>query len=243
MSDPDRGERPRLLTWCSPVVLPLVLPPRQDVSLPVGRLVARFRARRARTRRHVVALRAGGVITLLALVAGIPLLTSGFGVWGLLCALMSVLLLSLTQAAVAMHALRRAGCSLRQAVMTCVRLCWPFTAPRAAEEVERQVASGVPRLVLLSELLPPGEFTFFVRPLLYDAIVRGREDPDVGHLCGHLGESRIRALTSEPPTAADGEGWCPRCGDSFARAHGHCSDCDVALVPRCATETRSLTVA
>lgn len=244
MSDPDEGERARLLTWCSPLVLPLVLPSRPESSLPVRRLVARFRARRARTRGHVAALRVGGVSTLIALVVGIPLLTSTYGVWGLLVAIAAVLLLSLAQAAVAMLGLRRAGCSLREAGMACFRLCWPFTAPRAAEEVERQVASGMPRLVLLAELLPPGELGVFARPLLYDAVVRGVENPDVRHLYGHLGEARIRALTREPPMSADGEGWCPRCGDSFARSHGYCSDCvDVALVPRFNTETPSLTVA
>jgi hypothetical protein len=244
VSEPDDRERVRLLTWCSPVALPLVLSTRPQLSLPARRLVARFRARRARTRGHVVALRVGGVSTLIALVLGIPLLTSRYGLWGLLVAVSAVLLLSLTQAAVAMRALRRAGSSLREAAVASVRLCWPFTAPRAAEEVERQVASGMPPLVLLAELLPPGEFGSFVRPLLYDAVVRGVESPDVRDLCDHLGESRIRALTREPPMSADGEAWCPRCGDSFARAHGNCSDCaDVALVPRFAAETHSLTVA
>lgn len=244
MNDQDEGERARLLTWCSPLVLPLVLPAQQESSLPVRRLVARFRARRARTRGHVVALRVGGATTLLALVVGIPLLTSRYGVWGLLFALAAVLLFSLTQAVLAMLGLRRAGCSLRAAAVACVRLCWPFTAPRAAEEVERQVASGVPRLVLLAELLSPEEFGQFVRPLLYDALVRGAENSDVSHLSGHLGQSRVRALTGEPQRADDGKAWCPRCGDSFDRPDGNCSDCvDVALEPRFAAETRSLTVA
>lgn len=244
VSDHDQGKRPRLLTWCSPVVLPLVLPARQEVSLPVGRLVARFRARRTRTAGHVVVLRVGGAMTLLALVVGTPLLTSRYGVWGLVVALGAVLLLSLAQAVVAMLGMRRAGRSLREAAMACVKLCWPFTAPRGAEELERQVASGVPRLLLLAELLPPDQFGALVRPLLYDAVVRGATDPDVGYLREQLGESRIAALMREPPPSADGAGWCPRCGDSFARAHGSCSDCvDVALVPRFAAETPSLRIA
>lgn len=244
MYDHDARERARLLTWCSPIALPLVLSEGQESLLPVRRLVARFRARRARTRGHVVALRVGGAITLVALVLGIPILTSRYGVWGLLVALAALLLLSLTQAVLAMLGTRRAGCSLRDAAVACVRLCWPFTAPRAAEEVERQVASGVPRLVLLAELLSPEEFGQFVRPLLYDAVVRGAENSDVSDLSGHLGQSRVRALTGAPPMSADGTAWCPRCGDSFDRTDGYCSDCvDVALEPRFATETRSLTVA
>lgn len=244
VTDRDSGDRPRLMTWCSPLMLPLMLSARREPPLPVARLIARFRARHARTRGHVLALRVGGVLTLVSLVAGIPLLTSRSGIWGLLVATAAVFLLSLGQAVVAMLGMRRAGRSRRKAAAACLRLCWPFNAPRAAEEVERQVVSDVPALVLVAELLGPDDFARFARPLLYDAVMRGLEDQEVARLRGELGASRVVALIREAPTSADGNAWCPRCGDSFTRTDGYCSDCvDVALVPRIQHETPSLTVA
>lgn len=240
----DVRDRLRLLTWCSPLVLPLVLTRQPETVLPPRRVVARYRARRRRTRGYVLTLRVCGAITLVALVVGIPLLTARSGVWGLLVAVAAVFLLSVVQAILAILAMRQAGRTGTRAAAACVQFCWPFSAPRAAEDVERLVGSDVPPLVLLAEVLPPDDFVRFVRPRLYDALERGADDPEIAQLRRYLGADRTAALTREPASSEDGQAWCPRCGATFARAVGDCSDCvDVALVPRAPCETPSLIIA
>ena len=224
-----------MITWCSPLLLPAVLRDAGDATLPLGRRVARFRARARRSRSAVAALRIGGVITLAVLIAGIPFLTARSGIWGLLLGVSLVLWLCVVQTVVAIAAFRRAGVALGRAMLASARFLWPFTAPRAAEEVLSRVISGVPAMVVLRELLPADAFRRFVRPVLFDAVVRGGEGADVAELRAHLGENEVAAILNEPPLDRDGDAYCPRCGASFYQAARLCSDCaDVELRPQTA---------
>jgi hypothetical protein len=229
----EQRVRPRLITWCSPLALPVVLHGGVESSLSLGRRLTRFRARMRRTRSLVGALRLGGVLILTTLIGGVPWLTARWGVWGFLLGLSALLWLCLVQGVTAMVAFRRAGVGVTRALLTTVKYLWPFTGPRAAEDVLHQVARDVPPLILLRELLPGDAFGHFVRPLLFDAVVRGAQTPAVAELRAHLGAASVASIVNEPPRQRDGDAFCPRCGASFSRRAGPCSDCaEVELRPR-----------
>lgn len=225
--------RLRLITWCSPLQLPAVLREASAATLPLNRRLTRFRARMRRTRLLVAVLRAGGLLTLVALIAGIPMLTARAGAWGLVLGASLALWLCVVQAVVAIAAFRRAGSSLGNAMLASARFLWPFTAPRAAEEVMSRVIDGIPALVALHELLPADAFRRFARPLLFDALVRGEQAAEVAELRALLGETKVALILNEPPLVRDGDAWCPRCGTNYYRGARFCSDCaQVELRPQ-----------
>jgi hypothetical protein len=132
-------------------------------------------------------------------------------------------------------AFRKAGASLSRATRESVKFLWPFSAPRAAEEVVSRAIAGVPTLVVVHELLPADAFRRFARPLLFDAVVRGEQNGHVAELRALLGESEVARIVNEPPLVHDGDAYCPRCGASFYRVARCCSDCvEVELRPRAA---------
>ena len=115
------------------------------------------------------------------------------------------------------------------------RYLWPFSAPRAAEDVMTRVTADVPPLVLLRELLPPDAFRRFARPLLFDAVIRGEQAEGGATLRAHLGESHVAEIVTKPPSEPDGDAYCPRCGASYYRGARFCSDCgEVELRPQAA---------
>lgn len=234
--NPEReaGNRLRLVTWCSPVLLSIVMGADEDDALSVRRRLARYRSRMRRTRPYLAALRIGGVLALVALIVLVPWLTSRSGLWGLLLGTSILMWLCVAQTLIAIAAFRRAGTPTAKTLLAAVRFLWPFSAPRAAEDVLRRVVSGVPPLVLLHELLPADEFCRVARPMLFDAL-RGDESDRVSALRAHLGESQSADIVNRPPSQRDGDAYCPRCGASFYRTARFCSDCaGVELRPQMA---------
>lgn len=222
----------RLVSWCIPLALPLIMEHGAGTSSaePLRRRVTRFRARQRRVRPWIVALRAVGFATLLALIAGLPFLIGRSGSWGLMVGIALVFALALTQAGISAFALRRAGVSARRAVFASLKFCWPFTAPRAAEEVQRRVVVDIPVLVVLHHLLPGEDFERIARPMLYDALVRDRVSPEAAAMIQYLGDPLSRAFVARLPGSFEGDAFCPRCGTGFNRGPTLCSDCDeVAL--------------
>ena len=229
------GSRLRLVTWCSPLLLPVVVAVEADAPLPLRRRVVRFRARLRRTRGYVAVLRIGGAAILLALIAGIPWLTARSGAWGLLLGISLVVLLCVMQTVIAIAAFRRAGVAFGRGAVASVRYLWPFSAQRAAEDVMQRATSDVPQMILMHELLPPETFRRFARPILFDAIVRHEARHEVAMLRAHLGEALVAEIVNRPPSDRDGDAYCPRCGTSFYRGARFCSDCaEVELRPQIA---------
>ena len=233
------GSRLRLVTWCSPLLMPVVAAVDTDATLPLRRRVARFRARLRRTRAYVAVLRVGGVVILVALIAGIPWLTARSGAWGLLLGISLVVWLCVIQTVLAIAAFRRSGTAFGRAAVASVRYLWPFSAQRAAEDVMHRAAADVPQMILVHELLPPETFRQFARPILFDAIVRHEAHHQARHevamLGAHLGEALVAEIVNRPPSDRDGDAYCPRCGASFYRGTRFCSDCaGVELRPQIA---------
>lgn len=229
------ASRLRLVTWCSPLLLPVVAAVAADASLPLRRRVVRFRARMRRTEAYVAVLRIGGVAILVALIAGIPWLTARSGAWGLLLGISLVVSLCVLQTVIAIGAFRRTGATFGRAAVASVRYLWPFSAQRAAEDVLHRAAADVPQMILMHELLPPETFRRFARPSLFDAIVRHEARHEVAMLRGHLGEALVAEIVNRPPSDGDGDAYCPRCGTNFYRGARFCSDCSgVELRPQIA---------
>lgn len=222
---PETERRIRVVSWCLPVAVPLIVGPDASAAAADTRAaVALLRERSRRVRRHLAALQVNGVAILVALVAGLPMLVGRSGAWGLLVGLAAIGALACVQAATAAAALARLGERRGRALLTAARYCWPFAAQRAPEDLQRRVAAGLPALVLMHELLPPDEFARVARPLLYDALVRGAHVPDTARLLAHMGEPDARALLALP-ASEPGASFCPRCGTAFDPRRAQCSDC------------------
>ena len=218
----------RLVSWCPPVSLPLVVA-RQ--STPVDRAEMRERIEHMRVgiaerRLSLGLLRTLGLVTLLLLVAGVPIVVERNGLFGLVLAVIVLLALTFVQALWVGWLLKRLAASGRSAAMASVKLLNPFAVQRAAEVVFARIVADVPALAAAHELLGEEEFVRAFRPLLYDAL-RGEGTPESAAELGQLvAEGRLASLLRTPPPGFERGTFCPRCESQFASGTGFCSDCD-----------------
>ena len=222
----------RLVSWCLPVSLPLVLQPgpSQAGVTELRERVDAMRERMAATRLSVALLRALGLVTLLLLVGGVPVVVERAGLFGLVVAVIVLLELTFVQALWTGWLLRRHGASGRAATWVSLKLLNPFAAQRAPEMVLANIVADVPPLAAAYELLGDEEFVHAFRPMLYDALHGGSAD-GVASLTPLVAEGRLASLLrASPPGLASGA-FCPRCESQFANGAGFCSDCeDVPLL-------------
>jgi hypothetical protein len=217
----------RLVSWCLPVSLPLVLH-RGTSSADEAEIRQRIETMRARwveTRLSVGLLRALGLVTLLLLVGGVPIVVERAGLFGLVVAVIVLLELTFVQALWTGWLLRRLGASGRSAAVASVKLLNPFAVQRAAEVVCARIVADVPALAVAYELLGDEEFVRAFRPMLYDALHGGSADA-VAILTPLVAEGHLASLLQTPPPGLAGGAFCPRCESQFARGAGFCSDCD-----------------
>ena len=214
----------RLVSWCLPASLPAVLQrgPSLAADAEVRAQLASMRARIAETKLAVGTLRAFGLVTVLLLVAGVPIVVDRNGVFGLIVAVVVLLELTFAQALWAGWLLRRLGASGRSAAVASLKLLNPFAVQRAAEVVFARVVGDVPALAAACELLGDEEFVRAFRPMLYDALHGdGSALPTTV-----LAEGRLAAMLRTPPLGLATGAFCPRCASQFASGGGFCSDCD-----------------
>ena len=219
----------RLVSWCLPVSLPLVLV-REPSALGGSEIlerVERMRVGIAETRVSLGLLRILGVMTLLLLVVGVPTVVERNGLFGLVLAVVVLLELTFVQAIWAGWLLRRLGASRRSAAMASLKLLNPFAVQRAPEVVLARIVAGVPALAVAHELLGEKELVRAFRPVLYDAVYGGGLRDAVTHLTPFLAEERLGWLLRTPPPALASGAFCPRCESQFAIRAGFCSDCGV----------------
>ena len=215
----------RLVSWCLPVSLPLVA---VRESSPAGgaeilERLEQMRARIAETRLSLGLLRILGLLTLLLLVAGVPMVVERNGLFGLVLAIVVLLELTLAQAIWAGWLLKRSGVSGRSVAMASLKLLNPFAVQRAPEVVLARIVADVPALAAAHELLGEEEFVRAFRPLLYDALYGdGLRDAVT-----FLAEERVGSLLRTPPPGLASGAFCPRCASQFAIRAGVCSDCGV----------------
>ena len=217
----------RLVSWCLPASLPVVLP--RGASSPDGEgireCVQRMRAGIAETRFSLGFLRTLGLVTLLLLVAGLPIVVERNGLFGLVLAVIVLLELTFVQALWAGWLLKRVGASGRAAVMASIKLLNPFAVQRAPELVLARIVGDVPALVAAHDLLGEEEFVRAFRSMLYDAL-HGGDAGGVAELAPLLAEGRLASLLRAAPPGLASGAFCPRCESQFASGAGFCSDCD-----------------
>ena len=217
----DLGRGWRLVSWPIPAVIGLVLNGDDVDTLAPARQQTRLRARLRRSRPAIVVLRILGVIILLTLVAGVPLATLRWDVWGLVMSLEVLLLLCVVQAIVTYVGQRRAGGRPRSALWSSLRVLWPFAAPRSAEAVLERAAAGTSALVVCGELLGREALLLALRPRVYDELhSRGRSSGVVSF----YGREAVAGFLRTPPDGKP-EPFCPRCGSGYRADVRECSDC------------------
>ena len=221
-----------MLSWCIPVLLPVTLVPNREVSpqLGVRRLQCRLRARMRRTKSGLLIARALGVITLAALIAGVPLATRRFDTTGLAGSALAVLSLCALQSMLTYALLRRAGAARKGSTMASLSVLNPFSSHRAAEIVQMQVVSGVPSIAVAYALLGEARFFRQMRRAAYDAL---QTDQPGAHavLTQLIGRDLLEEQLRTSPDCVPGTTFCPRCGAVFISARSDCSDCAIPLKP------------
>jgi hypothetical protein len=218
-----------LIAWPIPIVYAIALRRDGDADERVGiaRHGARLRARARRTRMLMAALRAWGTVILLALVVGAPVATLRWDAFGLVASVVILFLMCVIQALATHAAMRRAGATRRSAVLTSLRMLWPFSAPSAAELVQLQVVRGAPWILVLIELLGRDGSLATMRAGLYDALRQGEVNSLVSALYGR--DAIAAFLTS--PADSGGHPFCPRCGAQYREGIEACVNCEgVALI-------------
>ncbi|HEU0014199.1 MAG TPA: hypothetical protein VFQ45_10980 [Longimicrobium sp.] len=165
-------------------------------------------------------LRLCGLLSMAALLVGVPLLTPSYGTYGLALALGTAFALSVLAACVSLLALRRMGVDGRTAMKTVLPMLSPFTAPQAPEIVLQRVLEAVP-FARAVRVLRPGAFAQWVRPLAYDHL--RSPEPAAGF---PLTAGEAAALVAAPPADVEaGERYCPRCGSVYLPSAAGCRTC------------------
>ena len=218
----------RLVSWCLPVSLPVVLQresrPMDDAE--INERIGVMRTHIADTRLSLGLLRVLGLVTLLLLVAGVPIAVERNGLFGLVAAVIVLLELTFVQALWAGWLLRRVGVTARAAGVASLKLLNPFGVQRASEVLFARIVAGIPALVVARELLGEEEFVRAFRPMLYDALHGDGLADGVASLRPLFDEGRLASLLRAPPAGLASGAFCPRCESQFASGARFCSDCD-----------------
>lgn len=199
----------RLASWLSPVVCHVVLSPGAGLGRTVPPHLGRW----------VALLRVPGAAALVALVAGVPLLTANAGVSGLIQALAAAFGAALAAALVSAAALWRMGVAARPAMRAALPILSPFTAPRAPEIVLSRALEGVAFTDALRALLPADDYAEWLRPVAYDAARGGG--------AGLLPAAEAAAILQRPPSGSfAGDAYCARCGRVYLPTATDCRACE-----------------
>lgn len=171
----------------------------------------------------ITLLRVPSLLSLLALLVGVPLLSASMGTTGLILAVAAAFGASLLTAIVAMVALVRLGVGWKTAAWDALRVVSPFTSPRAPEIVLERALAGVPVIETVRALLPSDDFAAWIRPLAYDQVQGDADDAIIPR------DEAARIVAAPPADAAPGDAWCPRCAGVYHSAAETCRGCDVPL--------------
>jgi hypothetical protein len=220
--EPDPRPRWRLISWWSPIVPALVLPPLGGApTLQRGELEARLHL----VRRVAPWLAVSAAATLLALILGLPVATARFGTVGFLAGAAVVFALAVTNACAGAFALRRLGVATRRAQI--LPWCSPFAAGRVLEGVFEAALGGASPALAVRALAGETVFATWCRPRAYDVVFHGAHDPD---LRAAADQATLEAIVASPPhDVAGGASFCPRCAATWRVRSDACPTCTVPL--------------
>lgn len=217
---PYRAPAWRMASAFSPLALHALLQP--------GEGAPRELPPRGGLRLWINLLRIPSLLALIALIAGVPLLSASMGTRGLILAVAAAFGASLLTAIVAMLALIRLGIGWKTAVWDALRIVSPFTSPRAPEIVMERALAGVPMIDPVRALLPPDAFAAWIRPLAYDQVMGSADD-------ALLPRAEAERIVRTPPAdAAPGDAWCPRCAGVYQPGVEACRGCGEVPLERVA---------
>ena len=223
--EPEPRGRVRLVSWWSPLAPALVLAPLDGEAVVANETLAE-RVRVARRAAPWVA--AGGAITLVALVLGLPIATARLGRVGLIAGAVVVLALAIVTAVGGWWAVRRLGAPGTVRRGQILGWCSPFASGRVLERVYQSALAGASPAQGLRALAGEREFAEWARRRAYDVVRGGAVDPD---LSAAADASTLAAIVAaEPPMAAGGESYCPRCDAVWVVLRDACPDCGVPVV-------------
>lgn len=215
-----------VVSWLVPVAMPVLLPASEegDAGEASPAAITSMRAREAAVHLDVRALQINGAVIVAMLVIGVPFLTWSRGLFGLVIALLQLLFATTFQAMVVHSALDRIG-----APASFARWMWPFTSIRAAETVQGSIVAGVPRLVVIRELLGEEALLDSYRSSLHDVARGAPLGADARSLVALMGMERIRAFLEARPQDLGEERFCPRCASRYRPDVSECAGCELPL--------------
>jgi hypothetical protein len=223
----------RLVSWCIPVVLPIVLNPvrTEGSRLPLRRLTRRVESRGRRAQSSVVVARVIGMLGLLVLSIGLPFATQFAGPVGFVAGLLALEALCVCQVVLTARTLKRLGMTGSAATLASLPFLNPFASHRAVEVILRQVVADAPPALVISALVSDEHLRTGVRRFLYDSLNARVAGEDATLLLELLGSQRLSRILSSSDECEHGAAFCPRCGSVFRSAGTQCSDCrEVALL-------------
>ncbi|MGH7578863.1 MAG: hypothetical protein ACREM9_01730 [Gemmatimonadales bacterium] len=219
------GERWRLVSWWSPLAPALVLP---ALAVPSGWANRELAARVGVARRAAPWLGGGAVLTLSALILGLPIATARLGGVGFLAAAGFVLALALGTAAAGAVALRRLDPGRISHRRQVLGWCSPFASGRVIEGVYQAAVAGASQAQAFRALAGERVFADWARPRAYDVVRAGAADPD---LTAAADAAELESIVASVPwREGGGRSYCPRCGATLLLEGGSCPDCAVPLV-------------
>lgn len=233
-----------LVAWWSPIVLPLLVSaPATHTDEPrrwaadFGIAVARGRRRLRRVNVGLTALRLVGALLLVWIAFGIPLITSRFGIAGLVRGIVSAVIFGAALAAVAIMELRTLDLRWWPAIRRAAPLLSPFSAPQAAEVLTTAALADIGVMERVAVLLGDTRFFTWIRPAAYDVlhdhVTTASGDtwaPDI--LVRALPRTVLERALGTRPDALDSDlAYCPRCAGTYREGMTTCTECgDLALV-------------
>ncbi len=177
------------------------------------------------------------MLLLVWIALGIPVVTSRFGIAGLVRGIASALIFAAMLAAVAIVELRALGLRWWPSIRRAAHLVSPFSAPQAAELVATAALEDLSPAIRVAVLLGDIRFLTWIRPAAYDVLhervdAASDETAAPATLVRVLPRPVLERATRARPDARDSDaGYCPRCARTYREGVTTCSECgDLALV-------------
>lgn len=219
----SEGGGTSIVSWWPPLTTSVLVPPLASPDY----LAAEVSGRLSRVRLLLRVLHVLGVLSLFALVIGLPAAAGFFGVAGFIAGLNGVMTLAVVTAGLFSIGLGRLGVHGWRRFGKSVALVWPFATPSAAERLLGEALSGASSVAVARAILSADAFAEWARPRAWDAL-NGAPDAELER---ELTADEMQALVRRAVPDVTARSICPRCGATWRQDEGTCAECGVVLMP------------